>query len=98
MQSGESIKLNFEGLQMQKWNITKNRAQKVDKKLGSFVYFDVYPWSYGHQNVKSGLFFVSSTDDSKKSVTVWAKYFSAPQRFYMALLENAIHYWSLSYY
>ena len=37
MQSGESIKLNFEGLQMQKWNMTKNRAQKVDKKSGSFV-------------------------------------------------------------
>ena len=29
--------LNFEGLEMQKWNIPTKRAQRVDDKMGSFV-------------------------------------------------------------
>ena len=30
--------------------------------------------SYGHENVTNGSFFVFSATDSKKLVTVWAKY------------------------
>ena len=29
--------LNFEGLEMQKWNIPTDRIQRVDKKMGPFV-------------------------------------------------------------
>ena len=33
-------------------------------------------------------FFAFSTDDSKKLVTLWAKYFNAPERSYQVLSEN----------
>ena len=36
------------------------------------------------------LFFVFSADDSKKSVTVWAKYLSALEKSYCVLSENDI--------
>ena len=36
----------------------------------------------GHYNVKNGSFFKFSADDSKRLVTVWAKYLSAPERSY----------------
>ena len=36
--------------------------------------------------------------DSKKLVTVWAKYLSTSERFYLALSENAMDYWLLSYH
>ena len=32
MQSGNTMELNFEGLQMQKWNILSDRAQRVHDK------------------------------------------------------------------
>ena len=36
MQREDPMELNFEGLEMQKWNIAKDRAQRVDKKNGLF--------------------------------------------------------------
>ena len=41
---------------------------------------------------KMAHFFVFSADNSKISVTVWAKYVSASERSYLALLENAMDY------
>ena len=35
---GDPKELNFEGLEMQKWNISTNRAQRADKKMGPLVY------------------------------------------------------------
>ena len=37
MQRGHPMELNFEGLEMQKWNIPTDRVQRVDKKIGWFV-------------------------------------------------------------
>ena len=34
---GEPVELNFEGLEMQKWNTSADRARSVDLKMGSFV-------------------------------------------------------------
>ena len=34
MQSGNLMELNFEDLEIQKWNISTDRAQKVDEKNG----------------------------------------------------------------
>ena len=31
------MELNFEGLEMQKWNIPTDRVQRVNKKIGWFV-------------------------------------------------------------
>ena len=74
---------------MQEWNIPTDRVQRVDEKYGTFVYLSL--------NVKNGLFFVFSADDSKKSVTVWEKYLGVTERSYLALSESAVHYWVLSY-
>ena len=34
---GELMELNFESLEMQKWNVPTDRVQTVDEKMGSFV-------------------------------------------------------------
>ena len=36
---GDSMKLNFEVLEMQKWNIPMDRAQRVDEKNGVICLF-----------------------------------------------------------
>ena len=43
-------------------------------------------------------FLVFFADASKKSVAVWRKYLSASERSYLALLENAMDCWILSYH
>ena len=50
-----------------------DRAQRVDEKNGVICLSCLLP-SYGHENVKSDSSFVFPADDSKVSVTVWAKY------------------------
>ena len=75
--------LSFEGLKIQKWNIPTDRAQRAD----DHVYFQSYS-PYKMSNIVS--FFVFSVDDSNKLVIVWAKYLSEPERYYIALPENAM--------
>ena len=58
--------------------------------MGSFVFLSSLLPSYGHENVKSDSSFVFSADDSKVSVTVWAKYLGASERSYLVLSENAM--------
>ena len=45
-----------------------------------------------------GLFFRSSADGSKKPVTVWAKCLCKSGCLYLALLENAMDSWVLTYH
>ena len=58
------MKLNFQGLEMQKLYTPTDRPQGVDQKNG------VHLSSY---NVKNDPLLVFSADDSKKIVTVWGK-------------------------
>ena len=61
--------------------IPKNKAWREDKrKMGHLSSYHVYSQSYGHEYVKNSSFFLFSANDSKKLVTVWAKYLSAPAR------------------
>ena len=51
MQRGErgGKELNLEGLEMRKWNIPTDRAQRVDKKKWAhFSSYQVCSQSYGH--------------------------------------------------
>ena len=57
MQKEDPIKLNFEGLEIQKWN---KRAQRVDEKWDYLFRYNVYFQSYDLQNIKNGSFFVFS--------------------------------------
>ena len=61
------MELNFEGLEMQKWNIPIDGAQKVDKKWGHFSIYHIYCQSYGRYNVTTPSFFVFSAGGSKKN-------------------------------
>ena len=73
MQSGSSMELKFEGLEMQKWNIPTIRAQGADEKndvIYLLIMFTPRLWSWKCQK---WLFFVFSADDSKKYVKVSAK-------------------------
>ena len=65
------MELNFEGLEMQKWNVSTDRGWRVDKKNG-VIFFScrVYSRIYGHLNVRNSSFFVSSAADTKKSVAI----------------------------
>ena len=58
--------------------IARSRSKKwVQKRKNCY---HIYFWCYGHYNVKNGSFFAFSADDSKKSVTIWGKYFSESER------------------
>ena len=87
---GYPIKLNLDGLEMQKWNIPKDRAQRVDVKKWGHLSSYIYSQSYGNWSIKKGWCFVFSSDGSKKSVTVWAKYLSAPQKSYWVISGNGM--------
>ena len=83
MQRGDPMELNFEGLEMQKSNIRTDRAQRVDEKNGViFLVITFAPRVMGIKMSRMAHFLCFSADDSKKLVTVWAEYFSAPERSY----------------
>ena len=87
----DTMEQNFEGLEMQKQNISTDRAKRVYEKCLSCLLPEL--WLLICQNVS---FFVFSADNSNKSVTVWAKYSSASERSSLARLENAmiIKFWN----
>ena len=58
--------------------------------MESFLSIYFSSQSYGHYSAKNGSFFVFSADDSKKSVTVLAKYVSASKKSYLALLQKML--------
>ena len=55
------------------------------QKWGHLSGYHVYTWSYGHENVKNGSFFVFSAVDCQTLITVWAKYLGALKRCYLVL-------------
>ena len=64
---GDPMELNFEDLQMQKWNIGVDGAQKTNKRNMGISLIIMFIMLMAHV-------FVFSADDSKKLVKVWAKY------------------------
>ena len=87
------MKLNFEGLEMQKWNIPTDRAQRVDGKNGVFcvvIMFTSQVMVIKKSKMAHFLYFLLMP--AKKSVTVWTKYLCASERFYLALSENAMDF------
>ena len=84
MQKGDLMELNSKGLEMQKWNIPTNKAQKVHEKMGYKSSYWVLSQSrkWGDP-LDKGLFFVLSADYSKKPV--WAKYLSACEISHLGL-------------
>ena len=78
------MELNFEGLEMQKWNIPTNKAQRVHERMGYRSSYWVHSQSRKLGDpLENVLFFVLSADDSKKPV--WVKYLSACEISHLAL-------------
>ena len=74
---GEVLGLNMEDLEVHKWNILKNKAQKVDGKNGVICLVIMFTPSVTNiKNVKNGSFFVFFAD----KVKVWEKYFTTTQK------------------
>ena len=71
MQRGDSIELNVEGLEMQKWNIPTQRAWRINEKNGVIVLNVMFtPGVMVIKMWKIDSFFVFFADDSKTLVTV----------------------------
>ena len=71
--------------------MTTGRAQKVDEeKIGSFTLISCLLPELCLLKCQNGTFLVFSADSSKKSVTVWVKYPTAPKRSYLVLSETAM--------
>ena len=86
------MELNFDGLEMQKWNIPMDIVQSVDEKNGSFDYLSCLLSELSSLKCQKWLF-AFCANESKKSVTVWAIYLSASHRSYLAISK-----WVLSYH
>ena len=85
------MELNFEGLEIQNWNIPMERTGKGNEKNGAiFLVIMFTPRVMFIKMPKNGSFFLFSANESKKLVTVWAKYLSAPERSYWFLSENGM--------
>ena len=73
------MELNSKSLEMQKWNILTDRAQRVYEKNGVIRLVIMFASRLIKMSELDD-FFVFSYDDSKKSATVWAKYLSVSER------------------
>ena len=90
------MELDFEGLEMQKWNILTDKAQTVDERDG--VIYPVVMFTLRVMVIrmlKIVHFCIFSSEQQK--VWVSSKYLTAPERSYSVLLENDISNRFLSY-
>ena len=74
------MELNFEDLEMQRWNIQTDVAQRIDEKNWVIFLFIIFTPRLMVIKMSKKAIFVLSADDSKKMVTVSAKYLSACER------------------
>ena len=75
MQMGDPMELNFEVLEVQKWNLSTDRTQTVYKKNGIICL---------HIMFTPRVMVITMPKMAQK--TVWAKYLSASDGSYVALL------------
>ena len=86
------MELNFKGLEIEKWNIPTDTAQRLDKKIGFNGLLIMFTSRVMVINMSAMALFVSFADNSKKSVTTWPKYLRGLERSYLVLLQNAMDY------
>ena len=93
------MELNFEFLEMQKWNIPTDRAERVDKNNVSCLGIMFTPRVMVSKMSKWLIFCIFCY----MTLKTWQKfkqniYLSASQRSYLDLVESAMDYWVLSYH
>ena len=77
--------------EMQKWNISTDRTQRVDEKNEVICLLNMLtPWVMTNKTSKMAhfLYLLLMTD---QNITAWAKYLIASERSHLALLEKANH-------
>ena len=93
------VELNFESLEIQKWNIPTDRSQGVGDKNGVICLVTMLtPRIMVIKMSKMAHFFVFFADDSKILVLLCGNYFNAPTRSYWVLPENCMVNRLLSYH
>ena len=75
-----------------------DRGQRVHEKIEVICLLIMFSPGIIVKMAKMAHSFVYSADESKKSVTVLAKYLSTSKRSYLAPSENAMGYWILNYH
>ena len=80
MQRGDLMKLNFKGPEIQKCDIPTYRAQRVEEKNVIICLVIMFIPRVMVFKMSVILFCVFSADNSKKLVTVWARYLGVPGR------------------
>ena len=67
--------------------------------MGSFIYLSRLLPELEPLKCQTRLIYLSSADDGKKKkVIAWTKYSTKSERSCLALLENVMDYWVLSYH
>ena len=84
------MELKFKVMKIKYTNGESSKSRSTN--WGHLSGYQVY-YVYSHENIKNGSSsFVYSADDSKVSLTVWAKYLGESERSYLFLSENAMDY------
>ena len=98
MQRGDSMELNYEGLEMQKWNILSDRAENLDEK--NEVICLVIMVTLGVMVIKMSKYlnFCIFCWWQQNPVIIWKKYLRASERSNLAFSENVMDCWNLSYH
>ena len=92
------MELNFKGLEIEKWNIPTDRAQRVDGKNGVICLVIMFtPWDMVIKKSKM-THFLYFLPMPAKTQSVWTKYLRAPEKSYLAFSESAMYCWILSYH
>ena len=94
MQRGDPMELNFEGLEMQRSNIPTDRAQIVDEEDGVICLVIMFTPRFMVLEMSKMNFLLMPA----KNRPHYMKYLRASERSYLALSENAMDCWILSYH
>ena len=87
----DSMELKFKVLEIPNWKYKPIVLKEYLEKCSHLSIYHVPP-RYLVIKMSKELIFVFSAEDSKMSVTVWAKYVSAFEKSYQTLLENVTDY------
>ena len=96
---GGGVKLNFEDLEMQKWNIPTNKAQRVNEKNGViYLAITFTPRVVVIEMLRMAHFLYFLLIAAKTQSQFWSKYLRASERSCLTILRNAMNYWILGYH
>ena len=89
----------IEDLEMQKWNIPTNKAQRVNEKNGViYLAITFTPRVVVIEMLRMAHFLYFLLIAAKTQSQFWSKYLRASERSCLTILRNAMNYWILGYH